>query len=279
MPKILVPIDFSPTSLNAAIYASHFGKAISASRVTLLSVVSESITGSDGTPVSGGTDERDKAVMHQLEELQVSLYEMTGVPTSIVLRAGDFADLMEKFMREHTFDFVVMGVTGSNAFEQVFGSSYAVDVIAKSSTPVLVVPPEANFHGIRNVAIAVELHNMDELVPLKELDRWLHWLKPNVHIAHVNEQDSKEITDAENEELLILKEKLILFNPSEHLLQAEDGFSDALNQMALDFKIDLLMTFPRRHSFFDLLFKTSHTRKLVFHSKVPVLALPHDYIP
>lgn len=274
MPKILVPIDFSQTSLNAAIYAAKFGKAISASRVTLFSVVSESITGVDGTPVGGDTDERDRAILHQLEELQVSLYEITGVPTSIELKAGEFGDLIARYMREHLFDFVVMGVTGSNALEEVFGSSNAVDVIARTSTPVLVVPPEANFHGINHVALAVELQHLDETLPMKELDKWLHWLRPKVHIAHVNEEGRALLTDTEEAALASLKEKLILFEPSTHLLRG-DSFSGALNDLAVQQNIDMLFTFPQRHSFYNLLFRTTHTKKLVFHSKIPVLALPH----
>jgi nucleotide-binding universal stress UspA family protein len=274
MAKILVPIDFSPTSLNAAIYAAHFAKAINASQITLLSVVSESITGTDGTPVGGDTDERDRAILHQLEELQVSLYQMAGLPTSIELRAGEFSTLMAQFMKQHLFDFVVIGVTGSNLLEQVFGTSNAVEVIARSSTPVLIVPPEANFHGIKNVALAVELHNMDELLPMHELDKWLHWLRPRVHIAHVNEGSTSDISAEEQTELENLKEKLLLFEPSAHLLHG-DSFTNTLNQMAVDNHIDLLFTFPQKHSFFNLLFRTSHTKKLVFHSKVPVLALPH----
>ncbi len=274
MPKILVPVDFSPTSLNACIYAAHFAKAIHAGQITLLSVVSESITGSDGTPVSGDTDERDRAILHQLEELQVSLYEMAGLPTSIELRSGEFSSLMAQFMKQHLFDFVVMGVTGSNLLEQVFGTSNAVEVIARSSTPVLIVPPEANFNEIRNVALAVELHNMDELLPYSELDKWLHWLKPKVHIAHVNEGKTSDISADEQSELKKLKDTLMLFDPSAHLLHGE-SFTQSLNQMAVENNIDLLFTFPKKHSFFNLLFRTSHTRRLVFHSKVPVLALPH----
>lgn len=274
MPKILVPIDFSQTSLNAAIYAAKFGKAISASNVTLFSVVSESITGSDGTPVGGDTDERDRAILHQLEELQVSLYEITGVPTSVELKAGEFGNLIARFMKEHIFDFVVMGVTGSNALEEVFGSSNAVEVIARTSTPVLVVPPEANFHGIHHVALAVELQHLDETLPMNDLDKWLHWLRPKVHIAHVNEDGRALLTDTEEAALASLKEKLILFEPSTHLLKG-DSFSGALNDMAEQQNIDMLFTFPQRHSFYNLLFRTTHTRKLVFHSKIPVLALPH----
>ncbi len=274
MPKILVPIDFSPTSLNGAIYAAQFGKAISASSVTLFSVVSESITGSDGTPVGGDTDERDRAILHQLEELQVSLYELTGVPTSVVLKAGVFSELMARFMREHLFDFVVMGVSGSNVLEEVFGSSNAVDVIARTSTPVLVVPPEANFKGISQVALAVELQHLDESLPMEQLDKWLHWLKPIVHIAHVNEARRAMLTGAEEAALQSLLQKLILFQPKPHLLEGE-AFTDALNHLAEQQNIDMLFTFPQKHSFYNLLFRTTHTRKLVFHSKIPVLALPN----
>ncbi|HSK11841.1 MAG TPA: universal stress protein [Phnomibacter sp.] len=274
MPSILVPIDFTPTSLNAAIYASHFGKAINARRVVLLSVVSETITGSDGTPGSSDTSERDALVLHQMEELQVSLFEIAGLPTAIELRTGDFAELMEKFIKEHSFDFVVMGVTGSNALEQVFGTSNAVEVIARSQTPVLVVPPNANFKPIENIALAVELHNLEEILPLESLDIWLHKLNPKVHIAHVNEEGTDKLSEEELTELEKLKEILLIYQPATHIL-TDGGFAEALNKMAIDNKIDLLFTFPQKHSFFNLLFRSTHTKQLVFHSDVPVMALPH----
>jgi len=113
------------------------------------------------------------------------------------------------------------------------------------------------------------------MIPLKSLDKWLHWMNAKVYVAHVNESFSEDITEEERKELEKLKDKLILFDPSECLLEGE-SFSDALNDMAEDKKINLLITFPQRHSFFNLLFRTSHTRKLVFHSNVPVLALPQS---
>jgi nucleotide-binding universal stress UspA family protein len=200
---------------------------------------------------------------------------MTGVPTSIELKAGEFSSLMEDFMRRHVFDFVVMGVTGSNAFEQVFGTSRAVEVIARSNTPVLIVPPMANFTKIEHAGLAVELHHVDEMLPFDVIDKWLHWLQPVVHIAHVNEHRSNTITDEEKAELKKLTDRFILFNPQTHLLHGE-GFVDALNHMCVKQGIELLITFPQKHSFFNLLFRTSHTRQLVFYSKVPVLALPHS---
>lgn len=232
MLRILVPIDFTPTSLNAAVYAGHLGKAIGASAVTLLSVVSSSNTGSDGTPVADDTGERYNAVVKNLEILQVSLYDKAGVPTSIEVQQGEFSSLMPLYISEHKFDFIVMGVTGSDALEQVFGTSNAVEVIARSSTPVVVVPPQASFHGISDIALAVELHNLDDLVPMKELENWLHWLKPKVHIAHVNEHGTPDLSDAETAELEKLKDMLILYNPKAHILHSEK-FTDALNHMEI----------------------------------------------
>ena len=273
MPSILVPIDFTPTSLNAAVYAAHFGKAIGARRVVLLTVVSETITGSDGTPGSGDTSERDELVRHQLEELQVSLYEIAGLPTAIELKTGDFAELMENYIRQHSFDFVVMGVTGSNALEQVFGTSNAVEVIARSHTPVLVVPPQTNYKPIKNIALAVELQNMEEILPLKQLDHWLHLLHPKVHIVHVHESGSDTLSEDELLELQNLKEVLLLHQPEVHLVKGD--FTEALNEMAVKEHIDLLFTFPQKHSFFNLLFRSTHTKQLVFHSDVPLMALPN----
>jgi nucleotide-binding universal stress UspA family protein len=274
MPKILVPVDFSPTSINAAIYAAHFGKAIGASQVSFLSVVSDSIVGDDGTPISGGIDDRNFAIIQKLEELQVHVYEMTGVPTAIELQTGEFSELVPTYLEKHEFDFMVIGVTGSVALEQVFGTSHAVQVIAHTATPVLVVPPEANFNTVKNLALTVELHHTDDIIPLEDLNRWLHWLNPKVYIAHVNKSATEQITEDERQELERLKDKLILFQPEESLLKGE-SFSGVLNEMAVEKSIDLLVTFPQKHNFFNLLFRTTHTRSLVFHSKVPVLALPH----
>lgn len=274
MPRILVPVDFTPTSLNAAQYAVHLGKAIGASVVTLFSVISSVSTGSDGTPVGDDVEDINKAIIQNLEMVQVSLFNEAGVPTEIEVGKGDFSDLMPKYISEHKFDFVVMGVTGSNALEQVFGTSNAVEIIARSATPVVVVPPNAYFKEIKNVALAVELHDLNDLVPFKELEQWLSWLKPKVHIAHVNRNSNELLTDDENVELEKLKEILILRQPETHLLHGEK-FTDALNHMAIENNIDLLFTFPRKHSFFNLLFRNTHTRQLVFHSQVPIIALPH----
>jgi nucleotide-binding universal stress UspA family protein len=51
------------------------------------------------------------------------------------------------------------------------------------------------------------------------------------------------------------------------------GFVESINLFAEDNQADLIITVPRRHSFLSSLFKTSHTRKLAYHSHIPILAV------
>ena len=51
-------------------------------------------------------------------------------------------------------------------------------------------------------------------------------------------------------------------------------FLDAISNFAADHHIDLIVTVPRKHSFLSGLYKTSHTKKLAYHSHVPVVAIP-----
>ncbi|HUP13511.1 MAG TPA: universal stress protein, partial [Niastella sp.] len=50
-------------------------------------------------------------------------------------------------------------------------------------------------------------------------------------------------------------------------------FFDAISQFADDKNIDLIVIVPRDRSFLSGLFKTSHTKKLAYHSHIPIVAI------
>ena len=69
-----------------------------------------------------------------------------------------------------------------------------------------------------------------------------------------------------------MNELLQGFEPEYAFIRLFD-FADAINQFALDRNADLIITVPRKHSFLSSLFTTSHTKKLAYHSHLPVLAI------
>jgi len=50
-------------------------------------------------------------------------------------------------------------------------------------------------------------------------------------------------------------------------------FHESINLFVHDKDIDMIIIGPRYHSFFERLFKTQHTKKMIYQSKIPVLAV------
>jgi nucleotide-binding universal stress UspA family protein len=48
---------------------------------------------------------------------------------------------------------------------------------------------------------------------------------------------------------------------------------NGINQFVDEQQVDLVITVPKEHNFFAQLFSSSHTKKLAFHSHVPILVL------
>ena len=69
-----------------------------------------------------------------------------------------------------------------------------------------------------------------------------------------------------------LKEMFQDFNPEFYFLGMNDR-DEAINQFAGDKNIDLIIIVHKEQSIFSKLFVKSQTKKLVYQSKMPVLAI------
>jgi hypothetical protein len=48
-------------------------------------------------------------------------------------------------------------------------------------------------------------------------------------------------------------------------------FHESVDEFVKDKGIDIIIIAPKFHSFYEKLFKTQHTKKLIYQSRVPVL--------
>jgi hypothetical protein len=88
----------------------------------------------------------------------------------------------------------------------------------------------------------------------------------------VDSEHYVQVTEEYKVERTKLEEKLKDYNPEFYFIRLFD-FMDAINQFVADNKVDLILTFPRKHSFLSNVFKTTHTTKLAYHSHVPIAAI------
>jgi nucleotide-binding universal stress UspA family protein len=258
MLNVIVPLDFSQTSFNAAHYAANMYKG--KDNVTLILYHFYS----DG--------EDTITAKNYLTSLAV---EFSGMVSSIdtELDSGDnFIDSLAAFAQVKGAYMIVMGLTGKTPREQRFSGTNTLKISEKEICPVLIVPEDAVYNGISNALITSELKSVEETPTLLAVKRVLELFKPSLHILNTNSDYYLFLPDDVKEERNKMAELLSVFNPEFYFMRLFD-FQESIDVFAKDKNIDLIIIAPRYHTFFERLFKTPHTNKLIYHSKVPVLAV------
>lgn len=135
----------------------------------------------------------------------------------------------------------------------------------------MIIPPDAVYTSMERIAFATDFKNVEQSTPSQLIGSVLQLFNPELHIVHV----SKEPGSALSGQMLAEKEKInTLFNGFNKLfsfIQGED-FYDALDRFVLEKKINVLVTVPKHPSNSSSLFRSSHTKKLAYHSHIPILA-------
>jgi len=259
MLNVIVPIDFSPTSFNAAHYAAKLYKDNTKVTLTLYHFYSRG--------------EDTVTARNFLTSLRDEFNGMANT-VQIELESGDnFIDSLAAFAHVRGAFMIVMGLTGKTGLAQRFSGSNNLRMAEKEVCPVLIVPEDEVFEGISNALIASDLKTAEDTPTLLAVKRVLQLFnKPSLHILNVNSETYIALTPdikAERDRMEIL---LAEFAPEFYFMRFFD-FHESIDMFAKDRNIDLIIVAPRYHSFYERLFKTQHTTKLIYQSKVPVLAV------
>ncbi|MBY0481124.1 MAG: universal stress protein [Chitinophagaceae bacterium] len=276
MKTILVPTDFSSTARNAAKYALALANQIAADRIVLYNAYQAPVSVDPMVPTVQllDMDLMKKSSEEGLAEFKAELakepfgnIEMDTFSEYNVLTGG-----INELCKAVGADFIVMGITGGGAVTETLIGSNAVSVSQHSIIPVVIVPPDANFVPIKNVVLACDFKQVLETTPIKLLTQLLENTGAKLHVLHVNSSSEKAIdVSFEN---MVLDGLLKGLHPEYHFVENE-SFTVGINQFADDNKMDLIITMPKKHGFFDSIFKKSHTKRLAFHSHLPLMVM-HD---
>lgn len=273
MKKLLVPTDFSDTSKNAARFAAQMAADIQNAQIILIHVSDKITGGSDGSPLTEDDDDRRVILTQALGHMRDELLAIAKVQVECVTEKGSsLVDTLQRYVRHQAIDLVIMGLTGATRLEQIFMGSNALDMARESVVPVLIVPPDATYRKIKNVVLASDFKDVDTSIPLAPLKAMLDLFKPTLHIVNVDHEHYVQLTDEYKAEKSKLEKMLADYKPEFYFIRQYD-FLDAISQFTADNNIDLIVMVPRTESFLSGLFKTSHTKKLAYHSHIPIVAI------
>jgi len=258
MKTVIIPVDFSETALNAARYAAEM-----LSERPGTSIILYNLYRNDNEYEMSGA---------YLDSLKEELLRKGDKEIECVREKGsDFIDSLERLAYQKSATLIVMGITGKSRMQQALIGSNTLKIAMRDVCPVLIVPAQATFNGINNVALASDFKNVEEITPVSYLKSVLDFFKPNLHIVNVNSEIHVALNEELKEERAWLAEQFADYNPEFYFITTFD-FEETIEQFVQDKNIDILINVPRNHSFYDSVFKHSSTKKLAFHSSIPVLA-------
>lgn len=275
MNAILVPTDFSETARNAARYAIELAKQLKCKKMIFYNAYQTPlVTDANMALVDAiDIDELKKSSEENLESFKLTLKAFCDKDLQLetLSEYGMVTIDINDVCKKNGIDLIVMGVTGSGKLSESLIGSFAIDVSRHAQVPVIIVPPGAGFMAIEEVMLACDFSKVVETTPVAPIKKILDDTHAKLFVVNVDHK-SKHFTADTPFESLMLDTLLQGYNPEYHFLDDID-FVEAINKFALEKKVDLIITIPKKMGWFDGLFKKSHTKSLAFHSHVPLMVV------
>lgn len=282
MKTILVPTDYSSTAKNAALYAINLASKLEVQTIILYNsyqtppVITETAvmptTAMPFFDIESLREASNTSMKHfkkSIESFCPANIEIQQLTEYAVLN-NDINAVCEKT----SADLIVMGITGTSKIEEVLIGSTAISVVKNTKVPVIIVPAEARYTSVKNIMLACDYKKVVETTPVLPVKNILDATKATLHIVNIYDSE-KEITSNKTYQQELLHSLFKEYEPGFHFEYNKD-FITGINNFAEANNIDLIITIPKKHAFFEGLFRERHTKKLAFHSHVPLMYIHEE---
>lgn len=268
MKKILLPTDFSKASERAIHYAlAMFNDT--ACEFTLLNTYT--------------TNTQPEIAMYVLDDLKINAenlmdnflkglkqfdnesfhtFKTEYMPVSA-------ASAIEILNQTHQYDLVVLGASGAG--NNLFFGSVATDVVRNVAANTLIIPTNAAITPLKNVVMAVDYNQVSDLKVFDNLKDLLTRKDAQLTLLTV----LKDNQSADELDGLTKYEYHNYFNEikvNDYYIKNSD-VEKGIKEFLDIHRADLLVMVSRHHSFLDVIFNRSVTRKFAYHPSVPLLSI------
>ncbi len=173
--KILVPIDFSNYSFNAAEVAISLGHLYEADLVLYaihgFNSINTELIKSDAT----------EQKLYELEKQ----FDFTGLKVSRVFGEGNFVRSIQKFIPKRDVDLVVMGSHGLSGFNSAVLGSNALQLLRKAPCPIIVTKNRIHNFSLNKV---VFISNFDDsnFPPFEQFIEMVLPFNTEIHLLNID---------------------------------------------------------------------------------------------
>lgn len=273
MKTVVAPTDFSAVSLNAVNYAADMACVIGAD-LSLIHICLIPMAFSEVPARACSIEKLITDAEEKLNELRKKISIRTGgrLKINTMLRQGSVVQEIDEYCASVNTYAVVMGSESSGAFERFMGAGKTVSAVKQFNWPLIVVPPDIKFTAIRKIGLACDFRKVAETIPLKEIKEMVQEFHASLLVLHVTNETGEAYSEEKIEESELLHDILGKLKPSYHFINNPD-IETGITEFADKNKLDMLIVIPKKHNLFSNIFKHSHSKRLVLHSHVPVMAI------
>ncbi len=274
MRTIIATTDFSDAANHAVSYAASLTRE-SGATLYLLYVFHVPVSVSEA-PMIFDVTLLEKAEKEKIEALAQTITRDYGITCRGIVQMGFTVDEINEQVQFYNADLVVMGMHGRGKIAEILIGSTTINYIRQAEVPVLIVPEKAEYHSPKSLALATDLKatNLRSLEPLKEAATLF---KARLFVVNVTRDGGnvppydKSVAGIEMGHYLQEVEHYFFYPENADIVEGLDHF-------IAENPIHWLAMIPRKHTLFERLFNTSITKKMAYHTRIPLLILPEKEV-
>jgi len=216
-------------------------------------------------------EELEKNNAERLEAFRKDVLKTATVAVENLISPGFAVDEICEIAIEKDVDLIVMGISSSSGLGHVLLGSVTTGVLQDTKKPLLIVPDSTTFAMPRKIAFACDYNNSVSAGPIRELKKFVKLFNAELFVIHVEIPDEKIVVH-ETAHGTRLEDELGDLPHTTHF-PSNPNIIDGLTEFQESHQIDLLVMIPKRHSLISRIFHSSNTKRMAFHTHVPILAL------
>lgn len=272
MKTILVPTDFSAVAQNAIDYAVEMAK-VSKAKLILFHVYHVPVVPSE-IPVALPMDEVEKESMKKLKKIAKKIQSGQGKKVAVECKCqlGFAVEEINSFAEANKTELIIMGTEGTGYLKEKLMGNITTSLIKKAKCPVLAIDRNVKFRNVKKIALAFDYSSMDYASVLAPLMKIVKLFSSHVYVLNVLPEPKAILAIDKAVEGIKLDHLLDKAEHSFHYSENDDVV-DGVNDFVKAKKIDMVVMIPKSTSVMKSFFHSSNTKRLAFHTDVPLLAL------
>ncbi len=271
--RVLFATNFSDSCQNALNYLIDLIQSKSI-KIDLIHVFDIPIAITSSMPyraVEGMILEREKAMQEQLDDLRSEIPPENRGRNHVIYGSYPAVEIAE-VAHEEEYAFITMSLREKYSLTARMFGSVTAHTIQLTDVPVLAIPSGARFSGIHKILFPTASNDSDKLSEGEE--QALAWIAEysslfqfaKIHLLNIQPDDGKDKVD--------VTYRHQPFDDLDFTRSRAENIEDGILEFSQREQVELLAFYKPHRSFWERLFHTSHTRKMLYKSRTPLLLLP-----